>query len=113
MRIENQHEYIISMFNNLANIDISEKNFTQSTNGDVIYFHHRGMNFRIEHSIFNDEFILSHENTLHNNKKGNHFHIQKKMISLPLLIGYLETLHNPVSMNKHKSKIDKLFEKIK
>lgn len=115
-KIENNVDYIVALFLNIANISINkDDNFKQGLDDLEVYFTSMGNNYRLVYDDFRDEYLLYHLNHLQNPSKAHKYHKQTTNLSLPSLIKYISSLHNPSKFtpNRKQSRMEKLVSSIK
>lgn len=107
-------EYIVKLFREYLNIELSESDFKANGNDLSLYFNLRGRSFMIEYDDFKEEYVLKHLNRGGNRKEKYKYHRQWGSKTLGGLIGgYLVTLHDAKDLNTKKSSLDKLIDSVK
>lgn len=112
--ISNQREYIISLFKNILNLEITEENFKYHFGDEAVYFSHKSRQLYLYYNDTKDMFYLMHLNSGSNPSSKNRWHIQRYEKFLPLIFNYLDTCHDWKERleKRPKSKMELLFDSI-
>lgn len=113
--ISDNKDYIIRLFKEYLDFELTDSNFKAHKNGDLaVYFYFRGRSMYIFYNYDKSRFELMHLNEFSNPKKTHKYHLQWHTNTISALVGkYMINLHDVKNMNLKKSKLDMLFDKIK
>lgn len=113
--ISNRQEYIIDLFKHILEMEIDESYFKFFKDDEAVFFNFRSKSLYLCYDDYKKQYQIYHLNTMANPKQATKYHLQHWDYTLGSIFSYLSSMHSPSDMNKShkKSKMDKLFDKIK